>query len=61
MFHVIYFYLVLDAFDREFAHAFEEKLSAAEIRRLQKDDKPRTANVQWCRRVFSDLEIGEGH
>ncbi|KAL8562639.1 hypothetical protein ACOMHN_011211 [Nucella lapillus] len=46
-----------DAFDREFTMAFEEKLSAAEVRRLQADDKPRSLNVQWCRRVFSELEI----
>ncbi|XP_076443222.1 C-myc promoter-binding protein-like isoform X3 [Babylonia areolata] len=46
-----------DAFDREFTVAFEEKLSAAEVRRLQADDKPRSANVQWCRRLFCDLEI----
>ncbi|KAK7491704.1 hypothetical protein BaRGS_00016960 [Batillaria attramentaria] len=46
-----------DAFDREYALAFEEKLSAAEIRRLQPDDKPRSNFVQWCRRVFCELEV----
>ncbi|XP_070177502.1 DENN domain-containing protein 4C-like isoform X1 [Littorina saxatilis] len=46
-----------DAFDREFALAFDEKLVPAEVRRLQTDDKPRSINVQWCRRVFSELDI----
>lgn len=48
---------VTDAFDREFALAFDEKLVPAEVRRLQTDDKPRSINVQWCRRVFSELDI----
>ncbi|KAL4227448.1 DENN domain-containing protein 4B [Mactra antiquata] len=45
-----------DAFDREFSIAFS-RLSQGEIKRLQRDDKPRTPMIQCCRRVFADLEL----
>ena len=62
VFYLIFLFLVLaimlsDAFNREFAIAFEENLSAAEKRRLQLDDRPRSQGVVWCRRAFSDLDI----
>ncbi|XP_060579637.1 C-myc promoter-binding protein-like [Ruditapes philippinarum] len=43
-----------DAFDREYKMAFS-RLSPGEMKRLQRDDKPRTASVQCCRRVFLEL------
>ena len=46
----------LDAFDREYRLAFT-RLSTGELKRLQRDDRPRTDNVMWCRKVFSDLEV----
>ena len=45
-----------DAFDREFQLAFE-KLTPAEQRRLQPNDKPKSDRVICCRRSFGDLEI----
>ncbi|XP_041375007.1 C-myc promoter-binding protein-like [Gigantopelta aegis] len=45
-----------DAFDREFNLAFA-KLTSAEQRRLQPNDKPKTDRVICCRRAFGDLEI----
>ncbi|CAG5134892.1 unnamed protein product [Candidula unifasciata] len=46
-----------DAFDREYTIAFTEKLQKAEKQRLQLDDHPKADNVQWCRRLFSELEV----
>ncbi|BFY98657.1 hypothetical protein BsWGS_01697 [Bradybaena similaris] len=46
-----------DAFDREFTIAFEEKLQKNEKIQLQLDDYPKSTSIQWCRRVFSELEI----
>ncbi|XP_059175124.1 C-myc promoter-binding protein-like isoform X1 [Physella acuta] len=46
-----------DAFDREYSLAFETKLQAADIRRLQVDDHPKSEKVQWCRKVFGELEV----
>lgn len=49
-------FIDLDAFDNEYKNAFN-KLSSAEVKRLQPDDKPHSLAVQWCRAVFEDLEI----
>ncbi|XP_012934851.1 DENN domain-containing protein 4B [Aplysia californica] len=46
-----------DAFDREYATAFKEKLKPGEVNRLQKDDHPKSLIVQFCRQVFSELEV----
>ncbi|GFO50358.1 C-myc promoter-binding protein [Plakobranchus ocellatus] len=46
-----------DAFDREYAMAFEEKLHPVEVRRFQLDDHPKGINVQFCRQVFCELEL----
>ena len=51
-----FFLLFTDAFDREYRLAFT-RLSAGELKRLQRDDRPRTDNVMWCRKVFMDLEV----
>lgn len=45
-----------DAFDREYKMAFS-RLSPGEMKRLQRDDKPRPTAVQCCRRVFLELEL----
>ncbi|RUS86371.1 hypothetical protein EGW08_005889 [Elysia chlorotica] len=46
-----------DAFDREYAEAFETKLHSVEVRRLQLDDHPKGINIQFCRQVFCELEL----
>ena len=51
-----FYFLFTDAFDREYRLAFT-RLSAGELKRLQRDDRPRTDNVMWCRKVFMDLEV----
>ncbi|XP_076102516.1 C-myc promoter-binding protein-like isoform X2 [Mytilus galloprovincialis] len=45
-----------DAFDREFRTAFL-KLSQMEMKRTQRDDRPRKTKVIWCRKVFGELEV----
>ncbi|XP_053405869.1 C-myc promoter-binding protein-like isoform X2 [Mercenaria mercenaria] len=45
-----------DAFDREYKMAFS-RLSPGELKRLQRDDKPRSPAVQCCRRVFLELQL----
>lgn len=45
-----------DAFDREYRQAFN-KLSHMEIKRTQRDDRPRKTRVIWCRKVFGELEV----
>ncbi|XP_022330463.2 C-myc promoter-binding protein-like isoform X4 [Crassostrea virginica] len=45
-----------DAFDREYRQAFN-KLSHMEIKRTQRDDRPRKTRIIWCRKVFGDLEV----
>lgn len=45
-----------DAFDREYRGAFV-KLIGAELKRLQRDDKPRSMLVQSCRNAFGRLEV----
>ena len=47
---------VSDAFDREYRLAFT-RLSPGELKRLQRDDRPRSDSVMWCRKVYSDLDI----
>ncbi|KAK3096746.1 hypothetical protein FSP39_002860 [Pinctada imbricata] len=45
-----------DAFDREFRLAFQ-KLAPMEMKRTQRDDRPRKTRVIWCRKVFGELEV----
>lgn len=45
-----------DAFDREYRQAFN-KLSHMEIKRTQRDDRPRKTRIIWCRKVFGELEV----
>ncbi|XP_052793201.1 C-myc promoter-binding protein-like isoform X2 [Mya arenaria] len=45
-----------EAFDREYKMAFS-RLSPGEMKRLQRDDKPRSPLVQACRKVFSELDL----
>lgn len=45
-----------DAFDREYKLAFT-RLSSGELKRLQRDDNPRSDVIMWCRKVFSELKI----
>lgn len=60
--HIVYSehcFSISDAFDREYKAAFN-RLTPAEVKRLQRDDKPRSLAVQCCRKAFSDLEMWTG-
>ncbi|XP_033751078.1 C-myc promoter-binding protein-like [Pecten maximus] len=45
-----------DAFDREYRQAFN-RLLPMEVKRLQRNDRPRKTKVIWCRKVFGELEV----